>query len=79
MDDRGVGVLFPVGARGFSFPMTSRPALGPTCTSVASYAIGTGGYLPEVKRPGLEADHSSPSSSEAKNGGAISHHLLTSS
>jgi hypothetical protein len=39
----------------------------------ASYSVGTGGgaISPEVKRPGREADHSSPSSAEVKNGGAI--------
>jgi hypothetical protein len=37
----------------------------------ASYPVGTGGWLPGVKRPGREADHSPPSSAEIKNGGAI--------
>jgi hypothetical protein len=38
----------------------------------ASYPIGTGVVSPGVKRQGREADHSSPSSAEAKNVGAIS-------
>jgi hypothetical protein len=33
--------------------------------------MGTGGAFPRVKRPGREADHSSPSSAEVKKGGAI--------
>jgi hypothetical protein len=33
----------------------------------ASYAIGTGGSFPELKRPGSEADHSPSSSAEVKN------------
>jgi len=31
---------------------------------LASYAVGTGGSLPEVKRPGREFDHSHPSTAE---------------
>jgi hypothetical protein len=38
----------------------------------ASYPMDTGGDFPgRVKRPGREADHWPPSSSEVKNGGAI--------
>jgi hypothetical protein len=33
--------------------------------------MGTGALSPEVKRPGREIHHSSPSSAEIKNGGAI--------
>jgi hypothetical protein len=33
--------------------------------------MGTGALLPGIKRPGLEADHSPPSTAEVKNGGAI--------
>jgi hypothetical protein len=33
--------------------------------------MGAGGSLPGVKRQGLEADNSSPSSAEVKNDGAI--------
>jgi hypothetical protein len=32
-----------------------------------SYPVGTGGSLPGVKRPGIEADHSPPCSAEVKN------------
>jgi hypothetical protein len=38
----------------------------------ASYVVGTGGaFSLGVKRPEREADHSTPPSAEAKNGGAI--------
>jgi hypothetical protein len=37
----------------------------------ASYPMGTGAVSPGVKQQGLEADHSSPSSSDDKNSGAI--------
>jgi hypothetical protein len=40
-------------------------------THPASYPLGTGALSSEVKRPGREADHSSPSNPEVKNGGAI--------
>jgi hypothetical protein len=33
--------------------------------------MDTWALSPEVKRPGLEADHSPPCSAEVKNGGAI--------
>jgi len=33
----------------------------------ASYVIRTGNSFPDGKRPGLEADHSSPPSAEVKN------------
>jgi hypothetical protein len=37
----------------------------------ASYSAGTAAGFLGVKRPGREADHSSPSSAEVKNDGAI--------
>jgi hypothetical protein len=39
--------------------------------SGASYSMGTGGFSPEVKWQGHEADHSPPTSAEVKKGGAI--------
>jgi hypothetical protein len=36
-----------------------------------SYPMGTGALSPGIKRSGREADHSPPSSSKVKNGGAI--------
>jgi hypothetical protein len=47
----------------FLCPTASRPDLGPTQTPVQ--------WAPGVKRPGREANHSSPTSAEVKNGGAI--------
>jgi hypothetical protein len=35
------------------------------------YPVGTRGNFPEVKKPGREGDHSSPSSAEVKNGAAV--------
>jgi hypothetical protein len=32
----------------------------------ASYPMGTGAFSPGVKRPGLEADHSPPTSAEGQ-------------
>jgi hypothetical protein len=37
----------------------------------ACYKMGTGALYPRIKQPGRETDHSPPSSSEVKNGGAI--------
>jgi hypothetical protein len=37
----------------------------------ASQPMATGGSFPEVKQPGFEGDHSTPSSAKVKNGGAI--------
>jgi hypothetical protein len=64
VDDRGVGVRFPVGVRNFSFLniIQTGPEAHP-----ASYPIGTGG----VKGQGREAVHSPSSSAEVKNDGAI--------
>jgi hypothetical protein len=33
--------------------------------------MGTGGFFPGIKKPGGEADHSPPSRTEVKKGGAI--------
>jgi hypothetical protein len=33
--------------------------------------MGTGSFSPELKLPGRQADHSSPSDAEIKNGGVI--------
>jgi hypothetical protein len=53
LDDQGVGVL----------PSTSsRPGLGPTQPPIQWVSEATS----EVKRPGLEAYHSTPTSAEAK-------------
>jgi hypothetical protein len=48
----------------FLFTAASRPALGPPSPLSNGYR---GALTPEVKRPGLEADCSPPSSTEVKN------------
>lgn len=47
----------------FLFPTVSKPSLG---DHPASYRMGT----EELKRPGRDPDHSSPSNAEVENGGA---------
>jgi hypothetical protein len=63
LDDRGSRVRFPAGAGNFLFTTVSRPALVPTEPPIQwlKGALSLG-----VKRPGREADHSSPSSAEVK-------------
>jgi hypothetical protein len=60
------GQRFPSGARigFFVYATASRLALGPTQPPSQSVR---GALSLEVKRPGREADHSSPSSAEVKN------------
>jgi len=53
------GDRIPVGAR-FSTPVQTGPGAHP-----ASYKMGTGSFL-EVKRPGRDVDHPTPSSAEVK-------------
>jgi hypothetical protein len=50
------------------FSTASRPTLGATQTPIQWVPWA---FLQGVKRPGREADHSSPSSAEIKNFGAI--------
>jgi hypothetical protein len=65
LDDRAIGVRSPVGAKIFPLVSASRPALGPTQPPV-KWVQGV--LSPGVKaRPGLDADHSHPSSAEVKN------------
>jgi hypothetical protein len=52
----------------FLYSTESKPALGPTEPPI-QWVPGT--ISPEVKRPGREADHSPPSSTQVKNGEAI--------
>jgi hypothetical protein len=58
LDDRGVGVRVPVGSRILSSPKSSRPALGSTQPPIQ--------WIPGIKRPGSEADHSPPTSAKVK-------------
>jgi hypothetical protein len=62
LDDRGVGVLVPVGD--FSLLLVVQTDSG---AHPASYPMGTGGSFPGVKRPGREAGRSPPTSAEVKN------------
>jgi hypothetical protein len=62
------GVQFPIGARNFFYSTASRPALGPTQTSI-QWVPGI--LSSALKLPGREKDHSPPFSAEVKNGGAI--------
>jgi hypothetical protein len=71
IDARGSKVRFPAGTGNFSLHHRVQNCSG---THPASYPMGTGegGALSLcVKRPGREADHSSPYSAEMKNAWAI--------
>jgi hypothetical protein len=65
MDDWAIGFQSPAGAKDFSSNLcvqTGSEAHPASCT------MGTGGRLPGTKaRPGRDADHSPPSSTEVKN------------
>jgi hypothetical protein len=63
LDDQGSRVRFPAGVVNFSLHHRVQNGSG---AHPASYPVGTRGSLPGVKRPGREADHSSPSSAEVK-------------
>jgi hypothetical protein len=63
LDDRMIGIRFPARAGNFSLRYHVQNGSG---AHPASYPIGTGGSFPGGKRPGREADHSSPSSAEVK-------------
>jgi hypothetical protein len=63
LDDQGVRVRVPVGARIFHFSMSPRPALGSTRPPIQWV---TGALSLGVKRPGREADLSPPISAEVK-------------
>jgi hypothetical protein len=63
LDNRGSRVRLPVGARNSLFTTASRTVLGPTQPPI-QWVPGT--LSLEVKRPGLEADHSPPSSTEVR-------------
>jgi hypothetical protein len=62
LDDRMIGVRFPVGMGIFLFDTTSRQTLRPTHPPTQRY----GGLSLRVKWPGREADHSPSSSAEVK-------------
>jgi hypothetical protein len=56
--DRGIGVPSPGRVKNFLFSVSSRPALGSTQHPIQ--------WVPRVKRPRREADHSPPTSAEVK-------------
>jgi hypothetical protein len=65
LDDRAIGVRSPAGAKGFSCSLCVQTGSG---VHPASCTMGTGGPFPGGKaRPGRDADHSPPSSSEVVN------------
>jgi hypothetical protein len=65
LEDRGVGVRVPVGSRIFSTPHCPDWPWGPP--SLLANGYKGGGLFPwGVKRPGREADHSPPTSTEVK-------------
>jgi hypothetical protein len=63
LDDRGFRFRFPAGLGNFLITTASRTALGPIQPPIKWVS---GAVSLEVKRPGREADHSSPSSAEVK-------------
>jgi hypothetical protein len=63
LDDRIIGVRFPVGAEIFLFDTVSRPALEPT-QPLVQWVVGA--VLLGVKRQGREADNSLPSCADVK-------------
>jgi hypothetical protein len=64
MDDRGSRVRLSAEAGNFSLHHRVQNGSG---AHPASYAMGTGGSFPGVKRPGREANHSPPPSAEVNN------------
>jgi hypothetical protein len=70
------GVLFSAGARNFSLLHNVQAGTG---THLAFCTMATGGCFLGVKKPGREADHSTPFSPEVKKGGDILPLPLTSS
>jgi hypothetical protein len=63
LDDRGVGIRFPVRSRIFSHPRRPTRLCGPPNLLSDGYRE----LFPRaVKRPGCEADHSPPASAEDK-------------
>jgi hypothetical protein len=65
LDDRAIGVRSPAGAKDFSSSLCVQTGSG---AHPASCTVGTGGpFLGGKARPGRDADHSPPSSTEVVN------------
>jgi len=65
LDDRAIEIRSPAGAKDFSSSLCVQTGSG---ARPASCPMGTGGPFPGSKaRPGLDADHSPPSSVELEN------------
>jgi hypothetical protein len=65
LDNRAIGIRSPAGAKDFSYNLFVQTGSG---AHPASCTMGTGGPLPGGKaRPGRDADHSPPSSTEVVN------------
>jgi hypothetical protein len=65
VDDRAIEVRSPEGAKDFSSSLCVQIGSG---VNPASYTMGTGGRFPGGKaRPGRDADHSPPYSTEVEN------------
>jgi hypothetical protein len=71
--DSSVGIATSYGIDGWiSIPGSGKNLLFSTASRLALEPTQVRGNISEgIKRPGREADHSSPSSVEVKNGGAI--------
>jgi hypothetical protein len=64
LDDRAIGVRSPAGAKDLSYSLFVQTVSG---AHPASCTVGTGGPFPGGKaRPGRDADHSPPSSTEVE-------------
>jgi hypothetical protein len=64
LDDQKVGVRVP--RYGQEFLLLHLVQTGSGVDPTSSYTMGTGGSFPGVKRPGREAEHSPPTSTEVK-------------
>jgi hypothetical protein len=64
LDDRGVGVLVPVGSRNFTTPYSPDRNWGPPNLLSNGYQVP---FSSGEKRKKREADHSAPTSAEVKN------------
>jgi len=64
LDDRGSKVRFQAGAGNISLLHHAQTG---SRAHPTLYSVGTGGFSPGIKRPGREADNSTPSGAEVNN------------